>query len=170
MQTQRAAPAKTTPPCRRDLPPVPGQADASPLASPRQLAWLLLQPAAKLDATPKATVVQIEQDREVRKAGTLARPFTALVQASGSTHCRMPGRRLAALTRWLDRARTCGVQAVQSFAADDPQKLENTQPPIKKKKSHGQTEGHVNRLKLLKRQMYGRAKFDLLRRRLLLAS
>ncbi len=33
--------------------------------------------------------------------------------------------------------------------------------------SNGQTEGQVNRLKLLKRQMYGRAKFDLLRARVL---
>ena len=33
--------------------------------------------------------------------------------------------------------------------------------------SQGQTEGQVNRLKLLKRQMYGRAGFDLLRRRVL---
>ena len=32
--------------------------------------------------------------------------------------------------------------------------------------SNGQTEGQVNKLKLLKRQMYGRAGFDLLRRRL----
>jgi transposase len=33
--------------------------------------------------------------------------------------------------------------------------------------SHGPVEGHINRLKLLKRQMYGRAKFDLLRGRFL---
>jgi transposase len=33
--------------------------------------------------------------------------------------------------------------------------------------SNGQTEGHVNRLKTLKRQMYGRAGFVLLRHRLL---
>src|SRR5262249_18597563 len=33
--------------------------------------------------------------------------------------------------------------------------------------SNGQTEGQVNRLKMLKRQMYGRANFDLLRARLL---
>jgi transposase len=33
--------------------------------------------------------------------------------------------------------------------------------------SNGPTEGHINRLKTLKRQMYGRAKFDLLRQRLL---
>jgi transposase len=33
--------------------------------------------------------------------------------------------------------------------------------------SNGQTEGQVNRLKLLKRQMYGRGRFDLLRKRVL---
>lgn len=33
--------------------------------------------------------------------------------------------------------------------------------------SNGQTEGQVNRLKLIKRTMYGRANFDLLRQRVL---
>jgi transposase len=36
--------------------------------------------------------------------------------------------------------------------------------------SNGQTEGQVNKLKLLKRQMYGRATFDFLRRRFLLTA
>ncbi|WP_214442457.1 hypothetical protein [Atlanticothrix silvestris] len=36
--------------------------------------------------------------------------------------------------------------------------------------SNGPVEGHINRLKMLKRQMYGRAKIDLLERRFLLAT
>jgi transposase len=36
--------------------------------------------------------------------------------------------------------------------------------------SNSQTEGQVNKLKLLKRQMYGRANFDLLRQRVLRAA
>ena len=36
--------------------------------------------------------------------------------------------------------------------------------------STGPVEGQINRLKLLKRTMYGRAKFDLLRRRVLAAA
>jgi transposase len=36
--------------------------------------------------------------------------------------------------------------------------------------SSGSVEGHSNRLKVIKRQMYGRAKFDLLRKRVLLAT
>ncbi|MFF2059965.1 transposase [Rhodococcus qingshengii] len=35
--------------------------------------------------------------------------------------------------------------------------------------SSGAVEGHVNRIKMLKRQMYGRAGFDLLRKRILLS-
>jgi len=36
--------------------------------------------------------------------------------------------------------------------------------------SSGQVEGQVTKIKLRKREMYGRGKFDLLRRRVLLAS
>ncbi len=36
--------------------------------------------------------------------------------------------------------------------------------------SNGQVEGQINRLKTLKRQMYGRADLDLLERRFLLAA
>ncbi len=86
------------------------------------------------------------------------------------THRRAPGARLAALKRWLSQVKTCGVQALQTFAAGVQQDLASIQAALTTGWSNGQTEGHVNRLKLLKRQMYGRAKFDLLRRRLLLAS
>lgn len=134
------------------------------------MAWLLVQPAAELDAERKATVAQIEQDREVRKAGALARRFTALVRASGRGHRRVPDRRLAALTRWLNRAKTCGVPALQTFAAGVRQDLASIQAALTTGWSNGQTEGHVNKLKLLKRQMYGRARFDLRRRRMLLTS
>jgi hypothetical protein len=37
-------------------------------------------------------------------------------------------------------------------------------------RSNGPVEGHINRLKMLKRQMFGRAKLDLLSRRFLLTS
>jgi transposase len=36
--------------------------------------------------------------------------------------------------------------------------------------SSGSVEGNVNRIKMIKRQMYGRATFDLLRKRVLLAT
>jgi transposase len=38
------------------------------------------------------------------------------------------------------------------------------------KRHSGTIEGTVNRIKMIKRQMYGRAKFDLLRKRILLTA
>ena len=75
--------------------------DALPLASPRQLGCLLLQPPAKPDATQKATAAQVEQDREVKRTGALARRSVGLVKASGVGHRRTPALRLAAFTRWM---------------------------------------------------------------------
>ncbi len=118
----------------------------------------------------QATVTHIEQDAEVKKAGTLARCFAGLVRASGVTHRRAPGPRRRAFSRWLSRVTTCGVLALQNFAAGLQQDVASIEAALTTGWSNGQTEGYVNKLKLLKRQMYGRAKFDLLRRRLLLAS
>jgi len=36
--------------------------------------------------------------------------------------------------------------------------------------SSGAVEGNINRIKMIKRQMYGRASFDLLRKRIILAA
>ena len=45
--------------------------------------------------------------------------------------------------------------------------LEAVQNAVEMPWSNGPTEGHINRLKTFKRQMYGRGKLDLLRIRLL---
>ena len=58
----------------------------------------------------------------------------------------------------------------KSFARGIARDLAAVRSAIAEPWSNGQTEGHVNRLKLVKRQMYGRAKLDLLGRRFLLAA
>lgn len=78
--------------------------------------------------------------------------------------CQADGWRL---TRWLDRAKTCGVPALQTCAVGIRQDLASIQAVLRTGWSKGQTEGHVNILKLLKHKGTGRAKFGLLRRRLL---
>ena len=54
--------------------------------------------------------------------------------------------------------------------SQEPRKINAVRAALTHSWSNGPTEGHVNRLKLLKRQMYGRAKFDLLRSRVLHAA
>ncbi len=71
------------------------------------------------------------------------------------------------LERWMGRAKSCGLPEMGAFATKLRQDVEAVTAGLTSTYSQGQTEGNVNRLKLLKRQMYGRAGFELLRRRFL---
>ena len=61
------------------------------------------------------------------------------------------------------------VKELRNFAISLKRDKEAVYEAIRQPWSNGATEGHVNRLKFLKRQMYGRANFDLLRLKVLLA-
>ncbi len=65
--------------------------------------------------------------------------------------------------------RSSGLAEIQNFAVGLEKDLAAMPNANSFTWSNGQTEGQVNRLKMLKRQMYGRANFDLLRRRVLYA-
>ncbi len=70
----------------------------------------------------------------------------------------------------LQRAGNSTVRRLQGFAKRLRIDYNTVRAGVMLSRSNGQTEGQVNRLKTLKRQMYGRANLDLLGRRLLLAS
>jgi transposase len=71
---------------------------------------------------------------------------------------------------WLARATTSGIPELDRFARSLTDDRGAVEAGLSQEWSNGQTEGQVNKLKLLKRQMYGRANFDLLRRRVLQAA
>lgn len=71
---------------------------------------------------------------------------------------------------WLAETHACGVSAVETFAAGLKQDGAAVRAALILPWSNGQAEGQINRLKLLKRQSYGRAGFDLLRQRVLIAT
>jgi transposase len=81
-----------------------------------------------------------------------------------------PDLALAALGTWLGDARTSGVPVLETFAAGLEQEGAAVRAAVTTPWSSGQAEGQITRLKLIKRQAYGRAGFDLLRRRVLLSS
>jgi transposase len=90
-----------------------------------------------------------------------------------------PARELAGLARrrrpgewdkWMAEVRGPGVgRELSGFAEGLKQDEAAVKAALPSEWINGQVEGRINRLKLLKRQMYGRAKFDLLRRRFLRA-
>jgi hypothetical protein len=172
LSPRRTAPARSTPRCRRDprtQASRPGGHEAGlALPSPRQLAWLLVQPMHALAAVDQATVARVTQDPDVAAAAALVRRFVDLIRGSGvGRKARAP---LATFRKWLAEATKSKVSAIATFAAGLKQDGAAVRAALTTPWSSGQSEGQITRLKLLKRQTYGRASFDLLRRRTLLAA
>ena len=74
---------------------------------------------------------------------------------------------LEGFDRWLPQARARAVPNMQRFAAGLEADLSAVRAAFSSPWSSGQVEGQINRLKYLKRQMYGRATLDLMRIRVL---
>ena len=74
------------------------------------------------------------------------------------------------LEGWTERAKASEIPELKAFAVKLLQDTEAVAAAMILPYSQGQTEGRVNKLKLIKRSMYGRGKFDLLRQRVLYAT
>jgi transposase len=90
-----------------------------------------------------------------------------------------PGRRFQRMTKerdekpfakWLTETLQSGIKGMAGFADGLKKDLNAVTEALGSKWSNGQTEGQINRLKYLKRQMYGRAKLELLKARVLYAA
>ena len=79
-------------------------------------------------------------------------------------------RQADVLPAWLEQAEQCAVPVMRGFAASLRQDYAAVAAAMEQVWSNGQVEGQITRLKLIKRQMYGRAKLDLLKARLLHAA
>jgi transposase len=146
---------------RRPRQPLPAVAEPScqPL-TPRRAAWLVLRREAKRTPAESQQLTQLHaQSAEVAEAIDLAQDFATLVRQ----------RQPAQLEPWLQRATASAVDAVRRFATGLSEDYEAVKAGVTLPWSSGPVEGHINRLKMLKRQMFGRARLDLLNRRFLLA-
>ena len=132
-------------------------AGSTSLLSARQLSWLLVHDPAKLSEEDQPILNFVRQDSEVENAYQLAQQFITMVQE----------HTVDMLDNWLEASTNSEIVDLQNFAAGIQQDYRAVRAALETKWSNGQTEGQVNRLKFLKRQMYGRAKFDLLRQRVL---
>ncbi len=85
-------------------------------------------------------------------------------------HQMMTNRQSEGFKGWLEKARSSGIGELIWFADGVEQDRAPVEMAFESEWSQGQTEGQVGRLKFLKRQMYGRANFDLLRARVICRS
>lgn len=128
--------------------------------SPRQTVWLLMRPTEQLTADERNYLLQLHRGcPEAMVAQALVEEFAAVLKE----------RDVAGWYDWLHRAEECGIAELRAVARGMWLDRPAVEAAVATEWSNGQTEGQVNRLKVLKRSMYGRAKFDLLRQRMLYA-
>lgn len=146
VQNWRAKPQPATPKPRRVLPNL------------KLVAFWLVKPAVQRNA---------EEQRWV-DAVTAAHPQIAVSQKLANQFRQLfQDRDSAALPSWLAQTSAPGVPELKRFVMGIQRDYDAVVAAVERPWSNGQVEGQVHRLKLLKRQMYGRSGFQLLRSRVL---
>jgi transposase len=126
--------------------------------SAKRTSWLLVKDRCQLDGEEKAVLARVmAADSQIAMAAGLADRFVQMVKQQEESQ----------LDKWLVDVTKSGVQALMSLANGILSDLAAVRNALSMVWSSGQTEGQINRLKYIKRLMYGRANFDLLRKRVL---
>jgi transposase len=126
--------------------------------SVREALWLIARPFDDLEADERTDL------EELRQASAGLATLHMLVQSFGQIVRKREGHRLE---DWKQQVAESGISEVQRFAKGLERDHEAVLAGLTLVYSNGQVEGHVNKLKLLKRTMYGRAGFALLRQKVL---
>jgi transposase len=148
---------------RRYLRPFRATITALPIASAppkaRHVArWIMTNPA-NLDPDDKAQLDAISQrSHAIRKVIGHVRRFASMMRTLSGTRD---------LPQWIREVEADDLPGLRPFTTSIQRDLAAVTAGLSLPYSSGPVEGHVNRIKTIKRQMYGRANFDLLRRRVL---
>lgn len=148
---------------RRYYPPVSqaGKRHSRTALSSRRATWLVLRKPEDRSAEDQCRLDLVEQAHpQVKVACTLAQAFARMIR----------NRNASTLQPWLEEAARSGVPELRTFAAGIKRDQAAVLAALTYDWSQGQVEGQIHRLKLIKRQAYGRAGFDLLRHRVLARS
>jgi transposase len=138
----------------------PTGAGASPTApSPRQITGWIMRPDHKqADDDRAGLAVVLDRCATLRTVHRLACEFARLSRERRGDH----------IDGWITQAQTSGISALRGFADGLVKDYDAVRAGLTLPWSSGAVEGNVTRIKAIKRQMYGRATFDHLRRRVLL--
>jgi transposase len=144
------------------------------IATPAQQRQAITQKLSRLTARSLATLILMddgkrsEEQQQLIDTATAKHTDIATIATLAETFATSMRQRLEErLPEWIESAKASQLPFLQGFASGLQRDYAAVHAAFCSEYSNGQTEGFVNKLKTLKRQMYGRAKFDLLRKRLL---
>lgn len=145
-----------------------GDGRSKRLFSPRQTLWLCywltLRPPSRGKRRHKKGPMSLACGNCRQPS---SRPRTSWCSSESCCEHEMRARDLTGFRAWLLQASRSTAPEVRGFARGLHRDRLAVEAAFVYAWNNGQVEGHVNRLKMLKRQMFGRASFALLRRRLL---
>jgi len=145
-------------PMIRDIKPSDGKTAVFKTPSTKRAAWWLLQSPEDLKSEQQIFLQQfIDLCPEALKIQELGQKFRAMIRERLEPN----------FDGWMEAGQESGIKELENFVKGIKQDRAAVKAALKFEWSQGQVEGQVNRLKMLKRQMYGRANFDLLRARVL---
>jgi transposase len=124
------------------------------------ISWIMTRPDRLADADRAGLDAILASSSELAAITASVRAFAAIMNDRR-------GREL--LEPWMTAALATGEPALRTFVTGLRADQDAVTSGLSLPWSSGAIEGHINRIKMLKRQMYGRANPDLLRRRVLLA-
>jgi len=156
-----AAQGSAVPHRSRARPGPPLAAAPKRVLTPRTVAWVVLRRPERRRAEDWALLAGLrEHSCVLDEAIGFAEEFATLVR----------GREPERLDPWLQRAQDGAVAPLRRFARRLSADYDAVRAAVALDWSNGPVEGQINRLKAIKRQMYGRAGLDLLERRFLPAA
>ena len=129
--------------------------------TPRSTATLVLRrPEDRSDSQQTTINELIKLHPQIGKSIQLFERFAGIIRRQRDENIK----------EWIENAKDSGIPEIKGFVAKLIQDLDAVIAGVELPWSQGQTEGQVTRLKLIRRQMYGRGDFDLLRKRVLRAA
>jgi transposase len=146
--------------------------DSPPGLSAAQAKGILITRPDKRTERETLTTERMKMvDRHVGKCCYLFEEFARLFrERDGYVGAAGHNKARTALQQWMEEAKKSEIPELKAFAVKLFQDMDAVVAAMVMPYSQGQTEGRVNKLKLIKRSMYGRGKFDLLRQRVMYAS
>ena len=142
--------------------------DASPGISAVHATGILVKRSENCSEEETQTLKRLKTIHWItERCCTLFEEFAGMLRNKEQTSEEQARRRLE---EWTERAKASGIAELGAFAVKLLQDTDAVVAAMILPYSQGQTEGKINKLKLVKRSMYGRGKFDLLRQRVLYAS
>jgi transposase len=132
-----------------------------PPPTSRDITTWIMRPASNLSPQDTTALEEVcSRCDELAAIRRIAREFADLVRERGGTK----------LQAWVEKTQHGPIAELRSFASGLRKDWDAVLAGLTHAWSSGAVEGNVNRIKMLKRQMYGRANTDLLRKRILLAT